>query len=266
MSGIANKVIWITGASSGIGEALAKQLAVNHNKLILSARRTEELERVKNELPVAGRQEAAILPLDLADAGSLSDKARQALQLFGRIDILIHSGGISQRSLTIDTDMAVYRRLMEVNFFGTIALTKAVLPDMIAKNYGHIVVISSVVGKIGSPYRSGYAASKHALHGFFDSLRAELYGKNMYVTLVTPGFVRTAISQKALTADGREYKKMDEGQAKGMPAEECAAQIVKAIEHKKYEIAPGGKEILAIYLKRFFPGIFAKVLPKAKVR
>ena len=266
MARINNKVVWITGASSGIGEALIRVLAEKNNKLILSSRKPDTLEKVKASLPETVRENAKILPLDLSQPETLNDKASEALRLFGTIDILINSGGISQRAMAMDTQIEVDRRLMEVNYFGTVILTKAVLPSMIENGFGHIVAISSLAGKFGTPFRSGYAASKHALHGFFDSLRAELYTKNIHVTLVTPGFVKTNVSINALTEDGKALNQMDEGQEKGMTAEQCARKIIRGIEKEKNELLMGGKETLAVYIKRFFPGLLARIVRKAKVR
>ncbi len=266
MAKVNGKVIWITGASSGIGKALAKELAQKGTQLILSSRQDEALQAVQNSFPAAARENSRILPLDLAQPETLEAKANEALAMFGRIDILIHSGGISQRGMALDTKITVDRRIMEVNYFGAIILTKAVLPSMIANGFGHLVPISSLVGKFGSPFRSGYAASKHALHGFFDSLRAETYQQNILITLVTPGFVQTNVSLNALTEDGKELNQMDEGQQKGMRAEDCARKIISGIEQEKNELLMGGKEVLAVYLKRFFPGLFARVIRKAKVR
>jgi dehydrogenase/reductase SDR family protein 7B len=162
--------------------------------------------------------------------------------------------------------LEVDRKLMEVNYFGTVALTKALLPHFIERKSGHFAVVTSLVGKFASPYRSSYAASKHALHGFFDTLRAEHYGDGISVTMICPGFIRTKVSINALTADGTPLGQMDEAQDKGMSPEACANEIYTAIRSKKEEIYIGGKETFAVYLKRFFPGIFSKILRKAKVR
>lgn len=266
MAIINNKVVWVTGASSGIGEALVRVLAEKNNKLILSSRNLEILEKVKSSLPDTSQENTKILPLDLSQPDTLNGKASEALEFFGKIDVLIHSGGISQRAMALDTQIEVDRRIMEVDYFSTIILTKAVLPVMIKNGYGHIVPISSLVGKFGSPFRSGYAAAKHALHGFYDSLRAEVYTKNIFVTLVTPGFVKTNVSINALTEDGKALNQMDEGQEKGMTPEQCARKIIKGVEKEKNELLIGGKETMAVYVKRFFPGLFAKIIRKAKVR
>lgn len=175
MTSISNKVIWITGASSGIGEALAYELAGKGARLILSARRKEELQRVKGNCPAKSQGNIQILPLDLEKSGTLKLSTDAAVQIFGHIDILINNGGVSQRSFAKDTIEEADRKIMEVNFFGTIAVTKYLLPHFLQRKEGHYVTVSSVTGIFGTPYRSTYAASKHALHGFFDSLRAELW-------------------------------------------------------------------------------------------
>ncbi|MBN7816079.1 SDR family oxidoreductase [Algoriphagus pacificus] len=257
-------VIWITGASSGIGAATAQKFSKEGFAVILSSRNEGDLEAVKNSC--AHPEACAILPLDLADSDSLQGKAAKAISLFGHVDLMFHNGGISQRSLAIETQMEVDRKIMEVNFFGTIALTKAILPHFQQRKSGHFAVTSSLVGIIGSPYRSTYAASKHALHGYFDSLRAEHAIDNVVVTMICPGFIKTNVSVNALTADGKSLNQMDDAQANGMSAEKCATKIYQGIKSKKEEIYIGGKEVMAIYLKRFFPGIFSKILLKAKVR
>lgn len=257
-------VIWITGASSGIGEASAKKFSKEGFVLILSSRKVNELERVKNQC--AHPEAIRLLPLDLSDSSDFDRKAAEAIAFFGKIDIVLHNGGISQRSLIKETQLNVDRKLMEVNYFGTVALTKAVLPHFIQNKSGQFAVVTSLVGKFASPYRSSYAASKHALHGFFDTLRAEHYQDGIAVTLICPGFIRTKVSINALTADGSPLGEMDEAQDKGMSPEQCAIEMYDAILSKKEEVYIGGKETLAVYLKRFFPGIFSKILQKAKVR
>lgn len=253
--------VWITGASSGIGEALAYEFHRAGARLILSARREDELGRVRSRC--GGEKLTRVLPLDVTQAVDLQEKAAAALQMFGGIDILVNNAGVTQRSLVADTELAVYRNLMEVNFFGAVALTKAVLPSMIENRGGRIVVISSLVGKFGTPLRSGYAAAKHALHGFFDSLRAEVSRNGIKVTLVCPGYIRTDISLHALRGDGSYHAKMDSGQARGMPVEQCAAQILRALSRGKEEIYVGNRDKYIVYLKRFFPGIFSRVIARS---
>ena len=254
----------LTGASSGIGEALAYELDRKGARLILSARRAEELERVRSNC----RQPAAIhlLTLDLADSSAIEKKARDAEAFFGHVDVLIHCGGISQRDRAINTKLEVDRRLMEVNYFGTIALTKALLPKMIERKAGHQVIITSAVGIVSTPFRSSYAASKHALHGFYDALRAEHHEDHLKVSIILPGYVKTKISFNALMGDGTPQNKMDNAQDKGLSAESCAKKIIKAIEHDKEEVYIGGlKEVMGIYVKRFFPGLFSRIVRKAAV-
>lgn len=260
-----NKVVWLTGATSGIGEGLAYALAEQGAKLVISARREEELQKVAAKCKEAA--EVMILPLDLANPGNFEEKKEQVVNKFGKIDILINNGGISQRSLTKDTTLDVDRKIMDVNYFGTIALTKAVLPQFLKQNSGMFVVTTSTVGKIGTPYRSSYAASKHALHGFFDSLRAEVHNNNIKVLLVCPGFIQTNISINALIGNGETLGTMDKATAKGLTPKECANQIIKGILSEKQEIVVGGlKEKGGIFIKRFFPSLLSVIIRKTAVR
>jgi len=259
-----NKVVWITGASSGIGEAMAYAFAKQGAKLILSARRKQELERVKNNCELSVN-DCLVLPLDLEKYEEMEDKVAIALQSFDRIDYLINNGGISQRSLIQDTKLSVFKRLMDVDYLGTVALSKAVLPVFVRQQSGHYAVVTSLMGKFASPLRSGYCGAKHALHGFFDALRLEHESDNIKVTLVCPGFIRTNISQNALTATGKAQQSMDEATDKGMSPEDCAAAILQAIRREKYEAYIGGKETMAVYLKRWFPKILHRVVQKSAV-
>ncbi|MCB0472962.1 MAG: SDR family oxidoreductase [Flavobacteriaceae bacterium] len=258
------KIIWITGASSGIGKALALALSGLGARLIVSSRNENALNAVRSLCKYP--EKVKLLPLDLAEYDHFDTLIPQAISLFGSIDMLINNGGISQRSYAVDTDIATDKRLFDVNFFGTVALTKALLPYFIERKAGHIVVVSSVVGKIGTPKRSSYAASKHALHGFFDSLRAEVYEDNIAVTIICPGYVHTDISKNALMGDGSPQNKMDQATARGLPPEVFARKMLKAIAAGKREvIISGAKERLAVYLKRFFPSLLAKTIRKVNV-
>ncbi len=261
---MAKPVIWITGGSSGIGEAAAQKFSNEGYSLILSSRNLQELERVKASCTFP--EDIHILPLDLADSSGFDQKVVTALSFFGKVDMLLHNGGISQRSLIKDTQLEVDRKLMEVNYFGTVALTKALLPHFIERKQGQFGVVTSLVGKFGSPYRSSYAGAKHALHGFFDTLRAEHHQDGISVTLICPGFIRTQVSINAVTGDGSPLGEMDQAQDQGMSPEACAEGIFKALVKKKEEVYIGGKETLAVYLKRFLPGLFSKILRSAKVR
>ncbi len=260
-----NKTIWITGASSGIGEAFAKKFFKEGAKLILSSRRKEELDRVKEDLG-AYESNCFILPLDLADSESLPQKAEEALAAFGGIDVLVNNGGISQRSFFAETDMETIRRLMEVNFFGSAELTRAVLPTMMKQKSGQIIVISSVAGKFGTKFRSGYAASKHALQGLFDCIRQEMYEYNVGVTMVCPGPIKTNITQNSLTADGSNFGKMGDLHKSAMDADEMVARIWNDLKKQKEEIyISSPKERLALLVKRISPRLLNIILKNSKV-
>ncbi|NQX90893.1 MAG: SDR family oxidoreductase [Flavobacteriales bacterium] len=259
------RTIWITGATSGIGEALAKEAAKTGANLLLSARTESKLQEIVKELNNSYEGSFQYLVLDLADMDSHPNKVREALDMTGGIDVMVHNGGISQRSLAIETSLEVDRRVMEIDYFGTVSLTKALLPNFVQNKKGHFVVVTSLMGKFSSPMRSGYCGAKHALHGFFDALRAEHHDDGLTVTLVCPGFIATNISKNALTSDGSTQGTMDEATGAGLSPAECARQMLKAISKKKAEVYIGRKEIMGVYLKRFFPGILRKVVRKAKV-
>jgi dehydrogenase/reductase SDR family member 7B len=256
-----DKVIWITGASSGIGEALALELGRKGARLILSARREEELKRVaaQTKLP---ELDLMILPFDLSDTGNSSGLAAQVMNKFGRIDVLINNGGYSQRSEAIETSLDIDRKLMEVNYFSYVSLTKAVLPYMKRQKSGQIVVISSIAGKFGFYLRSSYSAAKHALHGFFESLRLETEKFGLKVLIVCPGKVKTNVSLNAVKADGQKHNEMDISHENAMSAEECARQITDAMLKGKEEILVGGKELLIVKIRRYFPNLFSKLIRK----
>ncbi len=254
-----DKVIWITGASSGIGEALAREMSARGAKLILSSRRMAELERVKGTC--AHPDSVHILPLDLTDSKSLDEKVGTAITFFGHIDIMVHNGGISQRSLVADTGIAVHREVMELNYFSYILVTKALLPHFIERRSGYIVVTSSVMGKIGTPMRAAYAAAKHALHGYFDCLRAEVERYGIKITILTPGYIHTPIA--VISGDGSFLSSTSEQISGGIPADKAARQIIKAIRNERYEPYIGkfiGEERLALFVKRFMPTLFAKLI------
>jgi dehydrogenase/reductase SDR family protein 7B len=262
MSYFKDKVIWITGASSGIGEALTYKLSGEGASLILSSRRPEELERVKKGCVNQGL--VRILPLDLAETATLEEKTKAAVALFGHIDIMVHNGGISQRSLVADTQLDVHRRVMEVDYFSYVALTHRLLPYFLERRSGHFVVVSSVMGKLGTPMRSSYAAAKHALHGFFDCLRAEVAAVNIQVTVLTPGYIRTNVSVNAVTADGSRLGTVSQNIDHGLAPDKAADQILRAIAARKKETYIGkfSLERISLWLQRFFPGIVFKLAPK----
>lgn len=251
-----NKTVWITGASSGIGRALSIAFAQKGAKCILSARSIGGLEETLSMMD--NHDVHKIIPVDLTD----DVQVESAFKKVGNVDILINNAGVSQRSITLKTDMDVYRRLMEINYFSVVKLTKLVLPNMIKNGGGDIATISSIAGKVGPPYRSGYAASKHALHGFFDALRAETSHKGMNILIVCPGFVNTPIAHNSFAGDGNKYNKPDTDNENGLSAKDLANDILKAIEKKKTEVYFGKFEVNAIRMKRFFPSILTKMLHK----
>lgn len=261
---VKNKNVWITGASSGIGEALAYEFSKAGANLILSSRSREKLEAVKAACPGPGK--VWIQLMDVQDHEAIPGIAAAVLDQLGSVDVLINNAGVSQRSLASETPLEVDRRIMDINFFGAVALTKALLPSMRAQKAGHIVAISSLSGKFGVPYRTAYAASKHALHGFFDSLRLELLDDQVQVLLVCPGYIKTDISVNALQADGSKQNKMDFAQANGMEPSVLAQKIHKAMRAGKEEIYVGGREVLGIYLKRFAPSLLSRAVRKNVAR
>ena len=259
-----NKNVWITGASSGIGEALAYGFSKKDAVLILSARNETELNRVKQNC--AFPEKVHIFPLDISKHEEVFTVGKKIIEQFGTIDILINNAGVSQRSLTAETSFNVDESLITTNFLGTVAVTKSILSTMIKQQSGQIVTITSIVGKIGTPMRSSYAASKHALHGFFDSLRAEIYDKNVNILIVCPGFVKTNVSINALNSTGVKQGTMDVTTENGLSPDYVAEKIIKAIVAKKEEvIIAGTKEKLGVILKRFVPKLFSKIIRKSKV-
>ena len=262
MSAFKDKVVWITGASSGIGKESAIQFAKMGAHLVLSARSADKLEQIRDQL--VNSETHLVLPLDLEASDNFPDLVNIVVDKFGKIDFLINNGGLSQRAEAIDTSLDVDRKIMEINYFGTIALTKAVLPVMRKQKSGHIIAISSIAGKFGFYLRSAYSASKHALQGFFESLMLEEAKSNIFVTIAYPGKINTDISLSALNADGRAHGKMDHNQKTGMPVEECVRRLIKAIRKKKKSVLIGNKEIKAVYIKRYFPKLFWKIISKQK--
>lgn len=258
------KVVWITGASSGIGAELAKQYSAIGVKLILSARSTGLLNEVKAQC--INPENIKILPFDLTDFKAAPERVKSANDLFGKVDILINNAGVSQRSLIIDSVFDVYQKLTEVNYLGHVALSNAILPYFIKQGGGSFAVVSSVMGKYGSHYRSGYAGAKHALHGFFDVMRMEHQRDNVNVTMICPGFVKTPISKNALTGDGTPLKKYDKANLRGLAVELISKKIIRAIHQKKWEVSFGGKERLGVYLKRLSNKLLHSLVIRSSVR
>lgn len=258
MNTFKGQIVWITGASSGIGEATAIAFSKAGAKVILSSRKRDQLEAVAQKC----KGETYILPLDLTNSDTFAELVTEAISAFGNVHILVNNGGISQRSLAAETSLEVDRRVMEVNYFGNIALTKALLPHFRKQKEGSVVVISSLSGKFGFFLRSAYAASKFALVGFYESLRLEEEKNNLRVHLVFPGFIRTNISKNAIDAQGNQHGKMDDNQNQGITADECALQLIKGLLKNQRDIYIGGKEMLSLKIQRFFPNLFHRIIRK----
>ena len=259
------KVIWITGASSGIGKEMALQYAKRSNTaLILSSRREEVLNKVKSAC--GGKTSICVLPMDLEATNEAAAVVEKALACFGHIDLLINNGGVSQRSLIVETEITVFERLIQINYLGAVALSRALLPHFIERQQGQFAVVTSVMGKYGSPYRSGYCGAKHALHGFFDVLRLEHQKDGVSVTLLCPGFVQTQVTVNALTGDGSQLGSDDPATANGLLLKPIVKGAIRAIDQKKWEVAFGRKEKLGIYLKRVSNKLLHSIVLRSRVR
>lgn len=256
-------VVWVTGASSGIGEAVVRQLDAEGAHIVLSSRDPDELQAVAETL--SGTGEKMVLPFDVTDEPAVSAAARAVLGRFGHVDILFNNAGITQRARVAEADLSVYRVMMEVNFFGPLMLTKAVLPSMLERGSGQLVCTTSVAGKYGSPMRSGYNAAKHAAHGFFDSLREEVAQAGIDVTLIVPGAVRTNVSINALRGDGSLYNRMDPFLEDGMPPAECARRALDAVHARKREVLiADGVARRNVILKRWSPALLSWITRRRK--
>lgn len=257
------KVVWITGASSGIGEALVKAFAGGGSRVIASSNDSEKLEKVAAGCS-ALKGSVTCVPFDLADTSAIEGIVGTVVKQEGRIDMLLNIGGISQRALLIETPLWLDRKIMEINYFGTVALTKAVLPHMIAGGGGHIAATSSITGRFGFPLRSAYSASKQALHGFFETLLIEHRKDRINVSVIIPGRVQTAISLHALTAEGKEHGRMDDGQKGGVTAARAAEQIIRGLQHNKREILVGSRELLMLKIRKYLPALFFRIAGRIK--
>ncbi|MBQ4833180.1 SDR family oxidoreductase [Pseudoalteromonas sp. MMG010] len=259
-----NKTVWITGASSGIGRALALECAEHGASVILSARNTEKLTALKNTLPGDGH---LVITIDLSKPEHVYDDITKLMPTLPPIDILINNGGVSQRSLFLENDFKVYRQLMEVNYFGLVALTKAVLPSMVARKHGSVVAISSVAGKVGSKFRTGYSGSKYAVVGFMDCLRAEVAQYNINCLTICPGSIKTNIAHNSLNNQGVAQNKAEDSIENGMDVSLAAKKMVKAIQANKQEIVIGkGLSKWSVTIKRFFPTLFNYLTAKVEYR
>lgn len=250
-----DQVVWITGASRGIGAALALAFAREGARLVLHARSLDKLEAISHSLE-GSSAETMLLPFDLAEKNDYAALVRRVTDRFGRIDVLVNNAGISQRALAHETTGEVDRKIFEINYFGATELTRQVLPVMLSEGGGSIAVTSSITGLFGFPMRSTYAATKHAVSGYFETMGLELRSRNIYVTIAYPGRIRTDISLHSLQNDGKSWNKMDHGQQRGISPEACARKFIRAIYRKKRTVYIGNFELLMPYLKRYCPRLF----------
>uniref|UniRef100_A0A1A8NSS2 Dehydrogenase/reductase SDR family member 7B n=1 Tax=Nothobranchius rachovii TaxID=451742 RepID=A0A1A8NSS2_9TELE len=260
-------VVVITGASSGLGKECAKAFHAAGARLVLCGRDAARLQQVVQDLKGSStdQQKQTFTPcaviFDLAKADTVDKAAEEILKCFGRVDILVNNAGVSYRGSIVDTHMSVQRDVMETNYFGTIALTQALLPSMIQRHSGHIVVISSVQGKLAIPYRSAYAASKHATQAYFDCLRAEIECFGIPVTVISPGYIRTNLSINAVTGDGSKYGVLDKTTESGWDPRDVATNVLKAVRHRSKDVVLAGLlPSVAIYLRTLWPALFFKLM------
>jgi dehydrogenase/reductase SDR family protein 7B len=258
-----NKVVWITGASSGIGEALVYAFIDKGARVIASSNDLNGLERVRTTCGVKSEMLSCV-PFDLSDTSGIAELVAEQIKNYGRIDYLLNIGGISQRARIDETPLWLDRKIFEINYFGTISLSKAVLPYMISQKSGHILATSSISGRFGFPLRSAYSASKQALHGFFETMFLENKSSNIRTSVIIPGRVNTAISYHALTGEGKEHGQLDDGQAKGISAEKAANIIIRGILRNKREILVGSNELMLLHIRRYMPWLFFRIADKIK--
>ncbi|MGM9781417.1 MAG: SDR family NAD(P)-dependent oxidoreductase [Candidatus Cryptobacteroides sp.] len=245
--------VWITGASSGIGAACAREFARRGFSLVLSARRESELNLRAEECLKLGAEKVEVLAFDLSDKDSLESAAQKAWDAFGGLDIFFCNAGISQRCDVAEADLETVRRIFEVDYFSPYILTKTILEKMLGNGGGQLACTCSIAGLFGSRHRSAYSGSKAALQRLYETIDAEYYDKGIKTTVIIPGRVQTPISLSALEADGKAHNVMDPGQKNGISAEKAAKKIVRSILRGRKEVLVGGFELAAAYIKRFIP-------------
>ncbi|MCR4860351.1 MAG: SDR family oxidoreductase [Bacteroidales bacterium] len=258
------ETVWITGASSGIGEACAHRYAAEGARLILTSSSAERLAPVAQRCRELGAPDVLVLPFDLSRSDGIEALVEKAWEAFDGIGTVLLNAGISQRTTVEDTSVEMVRKIMEVNYFSPVQIAKALLPRLLERGGGHIAVTTSIAGRFGFPLRCGYSSSKFALYGFFETLQAEYYDRGIRVTLVCPGRVQTNISRYALDKGGVPHGKLDPGQAGGLSPEAAARKIVRAVGRGRREVLVGRGELVMVWIKRFFPGLCARLARKIK--
>lgn len=256
-----DQVVWITGASSGIGEAMARDFVKRGAQVILTARREDRLTELAAELNQNhSAPRAKILPADLALIDAIPELAKKALALFGRIDVLFNNAGVSQRGFVADTSFEIEHAMIKIDLLSPIALTKAVLPHFISRKSGRILVTSSLMGDLELPGSATYSCVKHGINGYFYSLAFELESVGIFVQVLQPGFVKTEISESAITASGKLHGKMDATHSNAMTAAEFSKKVFSKIERGDTSIIVAGKEGLALYARRWIPSLYRMVV------
>lgn len=265
MESLEGKVVWITGASSGIGKALAAECALQGVQVVLSARRLEELEKVR--ISLLNPDHHISVAMDITDEAQVRHAYEQVLDEKGRIDWLINNAGLSQRALIADTTMQTERAIMEIDYFSQVFLTKLVLPTFLAQKSGRIAYISSVAGLLGTQYRASYSAAKAAIHMWANSLRAEVAQDGVNVSVIFPGFVKTNVSFNALNGAGKAQAHQDEAIENGLEADDFAQKTVSALlKGQEYIVVGGRKEKLGVLVSRLSPSTLYKMIRKMKVK
>ncbi len=265
MESLEGKVVWITGASSGIGKALAAECALQGAQVVLSARRFDELENVR--VSILNPDRHISVAMDITDESQMRRAYEQVLQEKGRIDWLINNAGLSQRALIADTTMQTERAIMEIDYFSQVFLTKLVLPTFLAQKTGRIAYVSSVAGLLGTQYRASYSAAKAAIHMWANSLRAEVAQDGVNVSVIFPGFVKTNVSFNALNGAGKPQAHQDEAIENGLEADDFAQQTVSALmKGQEYIVVGGRKEKLGVLVSRLSPKTLYKMIRKMKVK
>lgn len=255
-----NKNILVTGASSGIGAAIACRFAQQGARLYLAARNLEKLEAVRQRCMESGAEFAESFSVDFSSEQSIDAFVALVNERQVSFDCLVLNAGISQRAFALDTDISVDRKIMETDYFGPVYLTKKLGPALREKSLVNIAVTTSISGLFGFPLRSAYCGAKHALFGFFEAL--ELENRNIKVTFLIPGRINTEISKSAVLGDGSTYSKMDAGQANGMDVDKCAKIAVRAISRCRHRQLIGGIELVMVYIKKYCPALFFKLAGK----
>lgn len=265
LKSLQDKVVWITGASSGLGKALAQECALQGAYVVLTARRFEELENVR--VGLLKPEQHLSIAADITDENQVRHAYEQVLQCKGRIDWLINNAGLSQRALITETTMQTERAIMELDYFSQVFLTKTALPSFLQQKSGRIVFVSSVAGLLGTQYRASYSAAKAAIHLWANSLRAEVAEQGVDVSVIFPGFVKTNVSINALNGEGKAQGYDNEATANGLEADEFAKITVNALlKGEEYIVVGGRKEVLGTWVSRLSPSTLYKMIRKMKVK